>query len=46
MRLAFGKVPDVTLGQLFDLVLPVLVNRGDQDTPLVNETPFRLTWSA
>lgn len=45
MRLAFGKVPDISLLQVVYLVLPGFVNSREPDRSGVKITPFRLRWS-
>ena len=40
--LAFGEVPDVTEVEGFDLVFALLVDGGDDDGALIDETPFSL----
>lgn len=40
MRHALGKVPDVTVVKLLNLVSSELVDGGDQDGPSVHKTPL------
>ena len=42
MRRALREVPNVPNFELLDLVISVLINRGDQDLPRINITPFSL----